>query len=182
VGLVTCLSLPEPDLDDRPLREALRAAGLQPELLAWDDAGADPGRLDLCVLRSCWNYYRDPGAFLGWVERAAARTRLWNPVEVVRWNLHKGYLRELEAEGVPIVPTEWVERGASCSLAELRERRRWDELVIKPAISAASFGTRRFGAQELLAAQAYLDSELEQRDLRWCSNTCPRWRAPASGR
>jgi len=38
---------------------------------------------------------------------------------VLRWNLHKGYLRELEAAGVPIVPTVFLERGASPDLDQM---------------------------------------------------------------
>ena len=38
--------------------------------------------------------------FLAWAERTSALTRLVNPVAVIAWNSHKGYLRELAAGGV----------------------------------------------------------------------------------
>ena len=72
--------------------------------------GADAAAFDLCVLRSSWNYYENPVAFMGWVDRAARASRLLNPSDIVRWNLHKGYLRELEAAGIPVIPTAFVER------------------------------------------------------------------------
>jgi hypothetical protein len=61
-------------------------------------------------------------------------------------NLHKGYLRGLEARGVPVVPTAWIDAGAPRSLALLRAELGSLDLVIKPAISAGSWRTRRFCA------------------------------------
>ncbi len=145
VGIVTCRPLPEPDPDEDLLMSALEAAGLAPGLLPWNDAKADPASFDLCVLRSCWDYHLSPREFLAWAERAAAHSRLLNPLQVVRWNLHKGYLRKLEAAGVPVVPTAWVGEGDRVLLEELMNDRGWEDVVVKPAIGAGSHLTRRFG-------------------------------------
>ena len=95
VALATCVHKPEPDPDEAPLALALARAGADPHVVAWDDPAARWDDFDLCVLRSTWNYPQRPDAFLAWVERVAAATRLWNPRDVVAWNLHKGYLRAL---------------------------------------------------------------------------------------
>lgn len=145
VGVVTCRPLPEPDPDEQLLMNALGAAGLAPSLLPWNDPQSDPGSFHLCVLRSCWDYHLAPREFLQWAERAADRSRMLNPIEVVRWNLHKGYLRELESAGIPIVPTAWVGAGQRVALEELMSRRGWEDVVIKPAIGAGSHMTRRVG-------------------------------------
>ncbi len=151
IALATCLRLPEPDPDQPLLLAALRAAGAEVEMVAWDDPAADPARFDLCVLRSTWNYYEHLDAFTAWLTRAAGATRLANPLEVVRWNLHKGYLLELESQaGLPIVPTRIVRRGEAqaensteSALAMVRATG-WFDVIIKPAISAGSWRTRRF--------------------------------------
>lgn len=57
VALVTCLNIPEPDLDEDRLLAALCAGGIDARTLAWDDPAARPAEFDLCVLRSTWNYY-----------------------------------------------------------------------------------------------------------------------------
>lgn len=165
IALVTCRQLPEPDHDEELLLEALRGVGHEAVLLAWDYEGADPAEFDLCVLRSCWNYFRDPPAFLSFIDRVERTSRLMNPPAAVRWNLHKRYLAELEAGGVPIVPTAFLERGASVELADLLADRGWDDIVIKPSVSAASFRTRRFAAGEGREAQAFLDLLLGERDM-----------------
>jgi hypothetical protein len=158
VAMVTCRALPEPDPDEGVLQEALRRAGLAATLAAWDDPGVDWSGFDLAVLRSCWDYHHRPEAFAAWVDRAAGLTRFLNPAPVVRWNLHKGYLKDLQAAGVAIVPTAFVGRGAEPDVPGLLRARGWDDVVIKPCVSAGSARTRRFAADSLPQAGAFLRS------------------------
>lgn len=159
IGLITCVELPEPDPDAAILDEGLRAAGHEPVMVAWDDpsmdaAGARNLGLDVLALRSCWNYPERPDAFLAWVRMAHGVTRVVNDPEVVAWNVHKGYLLELAAGGVPVVATRVVGRGGETALPEDGE---FDGgLVVKPAVGAGSVGARRFGAEEREEALAYL--------------------------
>jgi glutathione synthase/RimK-type ligase-like ATP-grasp enzyme len=133
-----------------PLVAAFHARGVTARLGAWDDPAFDWSKTGLSVLRTPWNYHRKRDAFVAW-----ARTvpHLMNPAEVVAWNSHKGYLRALEEKGIPIVPTEWISKESS--LDEVLTRRGWREGILKPAVSAGSFRTRRFtngeAAQELLS-------------------------------
>ena len=157
-----------PQTEDRPkIALVLGGGGLQVELLAWDDPAADASAFDLCVLRSCWNYFEDPDGFLGWVDAASRASRVLNPPRVVRWNAHKGYLRELEVAGVPIIPTAFVERGGTASLADILADRGWDDVVVKPAISAGSYRTRRFGADadERADGTRFLTALVADRDV-----------------
>ena len=49
---------------------------------------------------------------------------LLNPPGTIRWNVDKKYLLEVEARGVPIVPTRHAARGSAVALPSLlRERR-----------------------------------------------------------
>jgi glutathione synthase/RimK-type ligase-like ATP-grasp enzyme len=156
VGLVTCLRLPEPDPDHAPLAAELLRRGHEPVLIAWDGPDEDYGT-HINVLRSTWNYYRHPRAFLAWVERASKGAPLINPASVVRWNVHKRYLAELQDRGVPIVPTRWFARGERIDIRSLVGERGWERVVIKPAISAASYRTQAFGRNELQEAQRFAD-------------------------
>src|SRR5688500_16641704 len=83
---------------------ALREAGFVVDLVRWDDAGADWSTYDLAVVRSCWDYAWRLEEFLSW---AASVPRLRNPVEVLRWNTDKTYLRDLQRVGLPVVPAVW---------------------------------------------------------------------------
>jgi len=165
IALATCLDLPEPDHDAAPLEAALRAAGIAAGWLAWDDPGADWSRARLTVLRTTWNYPEQPERFLAWAERVTRVSRLCNPLPLVRFNLHKRYLLELEARGVAVAPTVLVARGAATTLDAIRSERGWDDVVVKPAVSAASFRTSRFGPGDHAAGEAHLRALVAERDV-----------------
>ncbi len=59
-------------------------------------------------------------------------------------NIRKSYLRDLEARGVPIVPTRWLAPGAAAgALAAALDALEWPDAVVKPEVSANAFGTVR---------------------------------------
>ena len=167
VGYVSCVVLPEPDIDEEPLVGALRAAGHDARVVAWDDPAVDWAGFDVAVVRATWNYIDDLGAFEAWIDRVDGQTKLLNPAETMRWNLHKGYLNELGEGGVPVVPTAFFGRGESVDVGGLCGERGWGRIVIKPAVGAGSFGTRAFDldADEGRAAQMYFDEMVGQRDM-----------------
>jgi hypothetical protein len=165
VALASCRELPEPDPDAAPLARALAAAGIDAEVLAWDDGEANWSRARVTVLRSTWDYPSRRDAFLDWAERVSTVSRLWNPLAVVRWNTYKGYLLELEGRGVPVVPTVLLPSGTNATLREIRAERAWEDVVVKPVVSAASFRTRRFGAGRLEAGETHLQELLAERDV-----------------
>jgi len=165
VALVTCKDLPEPDFDEAPLAEALGAAGISSNVLAWDDPEADWSRARMTVLRSSWNYPLHRDAFVGWAEATARVSDLWNPLGVVRWNSHKSYLLDLERRGVPVTPTAVVPRGGEITLDSILAERGWEEAVVKPAVSAASFKTIRVGPSTREKGEAHLRRLLPERDM-----------------
>lgn len=165
VALVSCLELDQPDHDFAPLREAFEERGHAAENAAWDDPSVDWSRFDAALLRATWNYFHHRDAFLAWCASTAAVTRLLNPPDVVHWNTHKFYLRDLEARGVSIAPTAFVARGERVDLARLLAERGWEAAVIKPAVSADSFGTWRVERGAEAERQADLDDFLSRRDM-----------------
>lgn len=167
IALVGMKELPEPDPDEAPLLAALRGAGFGAQVLHWDsdEANHDPAAFDACVLRATWDYYKRPDQFEAWLRRAAAVSRLCNPLPAVLWNMHKRYLLELEAAGVPIIPTVLLERGSQAKVAQVADERRWNAIVIKPVVSAASWKTRFFTAGQMGEAETFLRQVVAQRDM-----------------
>ncbi|HVH47132.1 MAG TPA: hypothetical protein VM925_32545 [Labilithrix sp.] len=170
IALATCSKLPEPDADEALLVGALQAQGATVRLLAWDGPSSAAAPDELVVLRSTWNYFEDVERFLGWVEQTGRSTRLFNPASVVRANARKTYLRQLEARGIDIVPTEYVARSEARSIEEIIVARGWDAVVVKPVVSAGSFLTQRFEAAQTAEAQLFLEELTATRDAmiqRW---------------
>jgi hypothetical protein len=165
VRIATCLELPEPDADEALLLDALARAGLAPELAAWDDPALDWDAPVPTVLRSTWNYLHRRDAFLAWCDRVARAAPLFNPPDVARWNTHKRYLADLAARGIPVVPTVHLARGERASLTDVARGAGWRRVVVKPAVSAGSFGTACFGEDTLDAGEAFLARMLAERDM-----------------
>lgn len=165
VALASCRVLPEPDADRAPLLTSLRAAGLTVEVLAWDDPAADFASARLTLLRSTWNYSEHPADFLAWIDRVAAQSALWNQRHTVRWNAHKSYLLDLEARGVPVVPTHLVRRGATTTLAEVTRDRGWSDVVVKPAVSGGSRATVHVTAGARDRGEAHLRTLAAREDV-----------------
>jgi hypothetical protein len=165
VALVTYARLPGLDPDDRLLLEALRERGVAAGAAVWDDPAFDWSHTGLCVIRSTWDYHQRHAEFMDWAEHAASVSQLWNPIEALRWNTHKGYLRDLAERGVPTVPTEWLYAGTAVRLQELLDRRRWQRAVLKPAVSASAFSTVIVDEASISEAQDLANRLLPSRDL-----------------
>lgn len=164
IALLTCRELPEPDPDEAPIVTALTADGHRVTVLAWDAPGEPPGAFDLCLIRSTWNYHTCLPVFLAFLDGVAAVTRLVNPLGAVRWNAHKRYLQVLADAGLAVTPTLWFGRREPVDEQRIA-RQGWDDVVIKPAVSAASFATRRFRAHERPAARRFLRALAAERDV-----------------
>ena len=144
VALVTYAARPEVTDDDRLLASALAARGVRAVAVPWSDADTDWRAFDAIVVRSCWDYFLRADEFFAWLTALESiGAPVHNPVATLRWNADKRYLRDLEQQGVPVVPTRWVEPGETVSLLALRRRTGWSELVVKPAISGSAHDTWR---------------------------------------
>lgn len=159
IALVSAAAARDLDDDLAPLLDALRAAGAEADVAEWDDAALDWSRFDLAVLRSTWDYAERLTEFLAWAARIAARTRLLNPPDLLRWNTDKHYLADLERAGVAIVPSRFAEPGDSPAAvleAFLAAHADAREFVVKPAVGAGSRDAQRHGREQRAAAQAHL--------------------------
>lgn len=144
--------------DDEPLIAALGGLEVEAVLARWDDARVEWGGFDAVVIRTTWDYQERLEAFLAWVERVEGETVLINPGEVVRRNVRKTYLRELEAEGIGIVPTRWFEAGG-WGAADVEELAGWcDEVIVKPSIGAGASGLGRFASEDVDGIGAHIRS------------------------
>ena len=166
IALATSAKLPTLNDDDRLLIPALAELGLAAVPAVWDAPDVCWDECHAVLVRSCWDYHHRLEEFLAWVTRLErAGVPLWNPPAVLRWNSHKGYLRDLAARGVPIVPTRWLERGAPVDLAGLLRDAAWQEAVVKPAVSASAHGTWRTSLETASGDQRQFDDLLGAGDV-----------------
>ena len=122
----------------------LRRRGWSVTNIPWDRPDVTWRAYDAAVIRSPWDYQQRPGTFmevLETIERSS--TRLWNSLEVVRWNIHKSYLRDLQQRNVHIVPTRWLSSLTAAELAGSYDTLQAEELVVKPMVGANADDTFR---------------------------------------
>lgn len=153
VALATDRNHPHLSHDDQLLLPILHEMGFEACPVQWDSQDTDWERFDTCIVRSCWDYHLRISEFLQWSQHLGDRhVRVWNPIEIIRWNHHKRYLKDLEQKGIPIVPTYLVERDSVKSLKDILEVCRWDDVIVKPCVSASSYRTHRISRD---AADSY---------------------------
>ncbi|GAA3912595.1 ATP-grasp domain-containing protein [Microbacterium invictum] len=135
----------DPDHDTPILLAALETRGAPAEAVVWHST-ADLAPYDLLVLRSPWDYPDRPDEFQAWLDRAESATRVVNSPALVRWNLDKQYLRDLEFAGIRAVPTQYGRTAADvlAALSAWTDRR----VVVKPAVSAGARDTGLFDAAD----------------------------------
>lgn len=165
IALATCRALPELDSDDQLLYRALLDADIKTEIAIWDDETVDWSQYEMAVIRSTWDYVPHRDAYLAWAEKISKQTALWNSPALLRWNTDKRYLKDLETEGIQIVPTVWGSAGSVMDEIALPADKEWDELVVKPAISASGNDTYKISRADWLTRMPALQSLLSEKDV-----------------
>ncbi|HKP54849.1 MAG TPA: hypothetical protein VJ183_19615 [Chloroflexia bacterium] len=165
VALITYSELPGLAEDEQLLAATLAGLGMKAGAAVWDDPVIDWAGIGVCVIRSTWDYHHRLEEFMAWAEHVASLSSLWNPVEVVRWNTRKTYLRELAERDISVVPTVWLARGSKADLATLMAEQGWQRVVVKPVVSASAYATMLVADESLREGQAHLDKLLAERDM-----------------
>jgi glutathione synthase/RimK-type ligase-like ATP-grasp enzyme len=135
--LVTCADWPDGEPGHVHLDEALAAAQVAAQWVAWDDPDVDWSSA-LVAVRATWDYEGRLEQFLAW---ARSVPRLLNGADAFVWNTDKAYLTELIAAGVPVVPTLVVdgEESLPAAIAALWDQHS-DSAVVKPCVGAGGRG------------------------------------------
>jgi O-ureido-D-serine cyclo-ligase len=165
IALVTARAARAQDADLPLLQAALAARGLSAAIIDWDDAQVDWSRFALALLRSTWDYSARLEDFCSWLDRAALATRVVNPPAIIRWNLDKHYLAELQRAGVPTVPTTYGEPGDEVSkvLDRFLQGHGAAEVIIKPAVSSGARDAQRHPRSAVAQMRAHLTRLLAER-------------------
>ena len=148
----------------------LAGGGFEVEARPWNDIG-DVSAFDVILPLVAWGYQFDVAGWHALLDRLESEPAVvLNPVPVLRWNSDKRYLEELGKRGIATVPTRYAERLDAAALEEARASF-GSELVVKPPVSAAAYGTHRLGPADPVPAdvagrpmmiQPFLKSVMEE--------------------
>lgn len=171
VCLVSCRELLDPGAesrfrealaDERALHDALAAVGVDDVAhAAWDDASVSWTSFALVLVRTAWDYSASAAhaaRYVAWLRRLDAEgARVVNSPALQEWNSHKGYLSDLAARGVPVIPSVLLRAtggggagGGDCGegdaapraapLGAIMAERGWREVMLKPCVGGGSRG------------------------------------------
>ena len=77
-------------------------------------------------------------------------TIIENDLDLIKWNIRKTYLYDLEKDGNRIVPTLWEEAGIKeAQLNKYFSQLQTDEIILKPIVSANADNTFRLKKEEI---------------------------------
>jgi glutathione synthase/RimK-type ligase-like ATP-grasp enzyme len=130
-------------LEDRLLGDALRARGITAQRVDWARPEVDWSTFQCAVFRTTWDYFSRFGEFTTWFDRVETQTRVLNVPDIIRWNMDKHYLADLEARGIPVVKSRYIEVGDTISLLDLLGETGWKNAILKPCVSGNAYHTYR---------------------------------------
>lgn len=164
-GIVTCEKCPLLSDSEKSLIPQFEDAGVTATPLVWTDPTVAWATFDILIIRSIWDYHLHPVEFVQWLTYLEEnKIRTLNPVRILQRNHHKFYLRDLEQQGIRIIPTLFITHTADLKLPGgiIRD---WQRAVIKPAISASGYMTRVFSFAEISDVEGDFKNAAAQRDM-----------------
>lgn len=130
-------------LEDEILLNAFKNLGIRTCKKAWDDESFDWHKTKNAIFRTTWDYFEKFDRFFSWIESTKNKTNFINESQIIKWNINKNYLKDLTKKGINIAPTIFIKKKENISLSSLFKSTKFDEAVIKPAISGAARETYR---------------------------------------
>jgi glutathione synthase/RimK-type ligase-like ATP-grasp enzyme len=165
LAIATCNKYAHLAESDKPLIPLFEKHGVMARPAVWNNEHVNWQHFDAVLIRSTWDYHLHITAFEAWLKMLAhQKVPVLNPVEVLRWNLHKFYLAQLQQKGVAIIPTVFMPKGGPIHLPALKARG-WHKVVIKPAVSGGAYLTSVVDMDHEAAATEQLENLAQQTDL-----------------
>ncbi|WCO00333.1 ATP-grasp domain-containing protein [Psychroserpens ponticola] len=137
--------------EDRLVYHALEELGLRTLRLAWDDMFFDWSTTKLILFRTTWDYFDRFDEFSKWLETVSKQTTLLNSEAIIRWNIDKHYLLDLQKNDIHIAESHFIEQNAQVTLSQLHHILNWRDTVLKPCISGAARHTYKLNIENLEA-------------------------------
>lgn len=142
VAFATYSNEPEMYKGDQLLIHPLLRRNIKATAVTWDNPTEDWASYDAIVLRSTWDYHLRLDEFQAWLNLVDhAEVPLLNPLPLVRWNMNKQYLQQLAALGIRTLPALYVQAGERMALSSALAEQEWEQVVIKPLVSASGDNT-----------------------------------------
>jgi glutathione synthase/RimK-type ligase-like ATP-grasp enzyme len=151
---------------DELLIPHFEANGWKVSTVSWRNKSVDWSKFDYVIVRSTWDYQQHAQAFLACLETIEQSSAvLLNPLSLIKWNIEKHYLRDLEASGVPIVKTLWFSLFDKRDLYDAFDTLGCDTIVVKPVLSANADDTFKLSRDDIQVQSEHLSRLFSSREF-----------------
>ncbi|QDW26070.1 hypothetical protein FFJ24_015105 [Pedobacter sp. KBS0701] len=152
--------------EDDKLLNFLKEKGLNIEKVIWNDRDINWEDYSLAILKSPWDYFDLIEEFYHWLDHLEEKkVKLLNPIDVVRWNANKQYLREIEAAGLKITPGFFIQNQESVDLSYFFEKFNTNKLIVKPCVSGGAKNTFKVTADNVAEINQKLNLLIQDEDF-----------------
>jgi len=130
---------------DQETIKSLTQQGIDVDILDWEKVihtdSAILRNYKAIIIRTIWNYFKKPESFIEMLDFCEENNLpLLNPVNIVRWNMDKRYLQDLQDDGIELIPTKFIFKHHE-NVFQKAINRGWKTMVLKPMISGGSYHT-----------------------------------------
>jgi glutathione synthase/RimK-type ligase-like ATP-grasp enzyme len=140
------------------LRAGFAPEGLTLTPVKWTDPEMDWRRYGAVLVNCAWDYQDRHEEFLTTLDRIAGLgVPVFNDPATVRWNIRKTYLREIEARGIPVIPTLWPEAPVAADIAEAMRVFGVDDVVLKRQVGGGARAQVKYSRGNLPEAGPVMD-------------------------
>ena len=147
--------------DDGLLQKELERQGISSVRVDWARKDVDWSQYKFVVFRTTWDYFDRFLEFSQWLDAVSKQTKLCNPYSIIKWNMDKHYLKDLDSKGIPVTPSRFVEKGSTVNIEDEISKSGWHELVIKPCVSGAARHTYRVNKLNTKAIETVVNELLK---------------------
>ena len=151
---------------DKLLFEPMKKIGWMAEEISWKNEEVNWNDYNSVIVRSTWDYQNDSEKFLNVLEKINnSSAYLENNLDLMRWNMNKNYLYDLENKGIRIVETIWEKSFNPNTAFQYFDKLKSDEIIIKPNISANADNTFRLTREKLIEKLPDLEKIFADREF-----------------
>jgi glutathione synthase/RimK-type ligase-like ATP-grasp enzyme len=142
ISFITYAGEPSISIDDIPLAQELEKRGVAAYPCPWDLPADSSIETNAYLMRSAWNYDRAPDTFLLWLKDLEKNGKtLINSQRLIRWNISKRYLLEVERYRLEIPKTRiFIPRDVD-PRSLISDFAGSETVVVKPCISLSANNT-----------------------------------------
>lgn len=152
--------------EDDILLNFLQEKGLNIEKVIWNDIHINWEDYPLAILKSPWDYFDLINDFYIWLDLLETKkVKLLNPIDVVKWNSDKRYLKEIESANLKITPSIFINKQDSVTLKHFFEKFNTHKLIVKPCISGGAKNTFKVTMDQVEEINQKLNLLVQEEDF-----------------